>query len=596
MRRWASPWLPAIWVCALLVAAGRVGGTGQAPAAPVPGAVTPRAERFTLDQALLRWPLPAGEERYGAIDGKRMHAWVVEQAQISRRYRDQGHPKFWGRITGTSSDQESAEWLAAKFKGLGLSDVRIQPLDLEPQWMPQTWEVTVSAGGKTIRVDSAQPHYGANGLPAGGVKVDAVYVGLGSEADFAGRDVQGRAVLVFNQTGLRNEGAVRRADDKGAAVILEVDMLPGNMRYQAYPSGTKAPAFELGSDDGYAVRDLIAALPAGQRATVSATLEVQRVPNLKTALVWGTLKGSTDETIYLIAHRDGWFDAIGRQCRRRRVDHRPGRVLREAAAGAAPANAGVRRARRAPQLGHRRRRRASVDVGQPGDAVHQDRADDQRRAPLDHSDDGAAALRSRTGSPGATPTCRSSGTRADRRGGSSRRIAVNAFRQFGASIYLDPNPRPPAGDLGAFFRGVPGVATSEFYHYFHTDAETPGDGALDRPGSVDARLREDHRRGEQAAAERPATARGAAPDHQGHPAGRRSLGELPSQPRALRRARSSDRPTRLGRSVVPHRQSATYADRCAPSKSRPRRGALVVVIGPTHRSVVTPSAGRPSCD
>ena len=55
----------------------------------------------------------------------------------------------------------------------------------------------------------------------------------------------------------------------------------------------------------------------------------------------------------------------------------------------------------------------------------------------------------------------------------SETIAVNAFRQFGASMYLDPNPRPPAGDLGAFFRGVPGVATSEFYHYFHTDQETP---------------------------------------------------------------------------------------------------------------------------
>ena len=49
----------------------------------------------------------------------------------------------------------------------------------------------------------------------------------------------------------------------------------------------------------------------------------------------------------------------------------------------------------------------------------------------------------------------------------------DAVRAFGASMYLDPNPRPPAGDLGAFFRGVPGVATSEFYHYFHTDQETP---------------------------------------------------------------------------------------------------------------------------
>ena len=166
----------------------------------------------------------------------------MEQAAISRRYRDQGHPNFWGRITGTSSDKESADWLAAKFKAAGLSDVRIQPLDLDPQWMPQTWDVVVSAGGKRL-VDSAQPHYGAAALPAGGVDVEAVYAGLGSEADFAGKDVRGKAVFVFNRTGLRNEGAVRRADAKGAVAIFEVDMLPGNMRYQAYRSGTKAPAF-----------------------------------------------------------------------------------------------------------------------------------------------------------------------------------------------------------------------------------------------------------------------------------------------------------------------------------------------------------------
>jgi hypothetical protein len=60
---------------------------------------------------------------------------------------------------------------------------------------------------------------------------------------------------------------VRRADAKGAVAIFEMDMLPGNMREQAYPSGTKAPAFEVGSDDGNAVRDLIASLPAGVART-----------------------------------------------------------------------------------------------------------------------------------------------------------------------------------------------------------------------------------------------------------------------------------------------------------------------------------------
>ena len=57
-------------------------------------------------------------------------------------------------------------------------------------------------------------------------------------------------------------------------------------------------------------------------------------------------------------------------------------------------------------------------------------------------------------------------------------IAVNAFREFGVSMYLEPNAEPPAGDLGwrggpELWRFVPGIATSEFYHYFHTDEETP---------------------------------------------------------------------------------------------------------------------------
>ena len=45
--------------------------------------------------ALLEWPLPPGELAYARIDGKHLHQYVEEQAAISRRYRDQGHPKFW---------------------------------------------------------------------------------------------------------------------------------------------------------------------------------------------------------------------------------------------------------------------------------------------------------------------------------------------------------------------------------------------------------------------------------------------------------------------------------------------------------------------
>ena len=180
--------------------------------------------------ALLEWPLPPGEQAYSKIDGKHLHRYVEEQAAISRRYRDQGHPKFWGRIIGSSADAESAEWLANKFKSIGMSDVHIQPLDLSPQWFPQRWDLMVTGGGKTLTLDSAQPDYRAAALPPGGIDVEAMYGGLGSNADFVGKDLKGNAVFTYTMLGMHNEDAVKRADDEGAAAIFEVDMLPGNMR------------------------------------------------------------------------------------------------------------------------------------------------------------------------------------------------------------------------------------------------------------------------------------------------------------------------------------------------------------------------------
>jgi hypothetical protein len=264
----------------------------------------PALSQQRVDDGLIEFPLPKGAEKYRAIDGRKMHRYVDELAQISLNYRDAGHPKYWGRIIGTESDRQTENWLADKFRAVGLSDVRIQHLDLVPQWTPQNWDVALTSGGKTIHLNSAQPDYDDNALPAGGVDLAAVYAGLGTEADFAGKDVRGKAVFVYSQLGVPEQGAVKRAADKGAAVVFEVSMLPGNMHYQAYPSGTKAPAFTVGNDDGTAAREMLAAGPV----KAHVTLDIQKVPNLQTALVWGTLPGATDERIYITAHKDGWFE------------------------------------------------------------------------------------------------------------------------------------------------------------------------------------------------------------------------------------------------------------------------------------------------
>lgn len=421
----------------------------------------------------LQWPLPSGAEELADIDGHRMHRYVVEQAEISRRYRDRVHPKFWGRIIGSSSDAESAEWLAGKFRSAGLSDVRIQKFDLLPQWFPQSYRVTVTAGAETVELVSAQPFYRSLGTPPEGLELEAIYVGLGTEADFIGREVAGKAVFTYSMLGAPSESAWRLAESKGAAVVFDAQMLPGNMRYQAYPSRTNIPAFTLGGADGIAVRDMMASQPV----RVNVQLDVEMVPNLQTALVWGTLPGASDETIYLITHRDGWFDAAG-----------------DNASGVASVLGLAEHYAKIPQA---ERPRTIVFVGLDGHHNSGEGSGVGRNWMVDHREQlfSKTALMINAEHPSTIQTTtRPRYMRGEifeqelvwtntymgqqwYAGGPSRpeleRIALDAFREFGVTVYPDPNPRPPAGDLGRFFTFLPGVATSEFHHYFHTDLETP---------------------------------------------------------------------------------------------------------------------------
>jgi hypothetical protein len=460
-------------VAVVLTGRAQVAQQGQSPAAPPRNPSPATMSQATLDEMLIRFPLPPGQEAYADIDGRRMHKYVIEQAHIARRYRDQGHPKFWGRIIGTSSDAESAEWLVAKFRTAGLTDVRSQPLDLVPQWFPRAWEVTLAGAGKTIALESAQPYYGAAATSPEGMDLEAIYVGLGSEADFAGRDVKGKAVFVFTMLGAPNEGAVRRAGEKGAAAIFEVNTLPGNLRYQAYPSRTTAPAFTVGHDDGNAAREIIAAMPAGQSARVKVKLSVERVPNLKTALVWGTLPGATDETIYIMAHRDGWFDAAG-----------------DNASGVASMVGLAEHYGKIPQA---QRRRTMIFIGLDGhhnsgegSAVGNRWIVDNRQKlfsktavaiNVEHPSTIQTHSRPRYYNANEIAWGNTYMPQQWYAGGPSRpeleKIATAAFKQFGATMDLFPNPTPPASDMSSFFRFLPGIDTGEYHHYFHTDLETP---------------------------------------------------------------------------------------------------------------------------
>src|SRR4051794_28926944 len=102
-------------------------------------------------------------------------------------------------------------------------------------------------------------------------------------------------------------GATKRAQAAGAAAVILIYGTTGNMSaWGPLNAGVDTlPGFTIGYEDGAAVRDLIG---SGESVRVRARSAVKVVPNLKSTSVWGTLQGTTDENVIVMAHQDAYFD------------------------------------------------------------------------------------------------------------------------------------------------------------------------------------------------------------------------------------------------------------------------------------------------
>ncbi|MCA1630110.1 MAG: hypothetical protein LC774_07200, partial [Acidobacteria bacterium] len=83
--------------------------------------------------------------------------------------------KFGGRLSGSTSYQRSAEWAAAEFRAMGVSDVRLEPFTLESTW------TRGAARGRILAPVERALHVESLGwapsTPAGGVRGEVVRVG-----------------------------------------------------------------------------------------------------------------------------------------------------------------------------------------------------------------------------------------------------------------------------------------------------------------------------------------------------------------------------------------------------------------------------------
>jgi peptidase M28-like protein len=408
----------------------------------------------------------AASDSYQSIDGTHLKQYVEELAAMSRRYRDNGHPQFWGRIIGTDADAENGRWLGEKFKAIGLSDVREQRFDLPPQWMPQSWSVSASGGGKELPLGSAQPTYRSEATPAAGLILDAVDVGLATDADLARQDLKGKAVFFYSNDYMSrhataSNGAWKRISEKGAAAIFITLMIPGNLKLQFYPVQSPVPTFSLGLEDGLAVRDLIARSAGGTAPRVKLQLDVKMVPNLQTATIWGVLPGTTDENIMVVAHRDGWFEGAN--------DNGTGVAT---LLGIAEYFAKIPAAQR---------RRTITFIGSTG---HHDGTAESGAWLLQHKEQfdktallincehtAANQLVSYNG------TVRKAGSTSPLMwyvGGSKKleQIVLGAYETFGVPIY-DRGERSAGGEIGRIQNLAPSMQLIDTGLYWHSDRETP---------------------------------------------------------------------------------------------------------------------------
>ena len=262
------------------------------------------------------YPLKPGQEAYKDVDGYRIKDWIRKFTAISLRSLDDGE-QYWGRITGTKYDRMTTELMAAEFSRLGLTVTR-QPFTVKELWYPTHWEGTYQAGGRSGVLQTLFPINETRPTPAAGLTAEAIWVGVGAAPDLLGRDLKGKAVLIYSTfvPGGRSHSASDRAGlfnsdtlatKAGAAMIINVMAVPGNGQFnpEGAPAGAGAvPTMAISQDEGFLLRDLLA---AGGKVNIRLKLDIENRENVASQNVYAVLPGASSEEVMVMAHTDGFF-------------------------------------------------------------------------------------------------------------------------------------------------------------------------------------------------------------------------------------------------------------------------------------------------
>jgi hypothetical protein len=269
------------------------------------------------------------------LEGHKALRYVQDVVAFSYASRAAGE-RVWGRLAGTQWAERTVDYVAGEFHKAGLVDiVKSEVPFMGIDRTPSDWHVALlglpefGPGSADVELHSAFPmgqRPEGPGLPDKGevlppvttlaVTAPVVYVGAGTPADLAGKDVRGKiAVLrvppapaVFYSPEARV--LPQQLVNAGAASVIVIYAAPGNMQLH-FGSCVNVPCFTLGGEDGEFLMTAIARAAAANvldKLQLALSESIANTPDRHGYLLVGRVRGrSSAENLIVSAHSDGWF-------------------------------------------------------------------------------------------------------------------------------------------------------------------------------------------------------------------------------------------------------------------------------------------------
>jgi Peptidase family M28 len=300
---------------------------------PAPGAATGQVIDFAAGDLP---PIPAPEARDAAeLSGSLLREYVAEVCAFSYESRASGE-RLWGRHAGGAAAGRTVDYVSAHFEDAGLAVRRIA-IPFSRRFHPVEWSVRLLADARlgesedfTLRSAVPMEVHGAVDRRGGGTSVTGsapvpltahavagvAYVDDASGVSIATRDVAGKvAVMVvrpvpasFYEPPHEKVAALLAA---GAAGVIAIYDLPGNLEHVGGLGLPGVPCFHLGGQDGAFLLAVIEKAAAqgcldSVRVEMSTEFEVPRELTAQGLVSWipGSERG---EAIIVSAHSDAFF-------------------------------------------------------------------------------------------------------------------------------------------------------------------------------------------------------------------------------------------------------------------------------------------------